>query len=289
MHALEEHYVAKFLTKRASELHWLKMKFARWGLLNVLTVLGNSLFLVSMLYAKLVISKSVSLEEAIVASILFTFFSGAVRQVAQVGNYIKESSNSGKRICLFLLSEELQNYTQKALNNCTVQDRLQSGEIELGAPVGTVEIRNGSFFWQNTKYNTSVQQEKLNIKQKKIDSSKLRLEEEKELLGKNDEMGPELILREINLKFKAGASTARIGSLGSGKSSLLSAILGQMYQTTDTSVNCHGSMAYVSQKPWITSSTIKDVILFGKEYNHERFEACLKWSCLEGDLKELSG
>src|SRR3990167_1468915 len=98
-----------------------------------------------------------------------------------------------------------------------------------------------------------------------------------------------LILRDIDLEILAGSCVAVIGKVGSGKSSLFSAIIGEMYAVRGSEVTVAGSMAYVSQKPWITSSTIKDVILFGKEYNHERFEACLEYSGLKSDLQEILG
>ena len=95
------------------------------------------------------------------------------------------------------------------------------------------------------------------------------------------------ILKALELAIKPGECVAIIGRTGAGKSSLLAAILGEIYAAPGSKVSVNGSMAYVSQKPWITSSTIKDVILFGKEYHAERFEACLEYSGLKSDLVEI--
>ena len=63
-----------------------------------------------------------------------------------------------------------------------------------------------------------------------------------------------------------------VGKVGSGKSSLLSAILGEMHKLNDGTINKFGSTAYVSQQAWIQNATVKNNILFNlplkeKEYN----------------------
>jgi ABC-type multidrug transport system fused ATPase/permease subunit len=59
------------------------------------------------------------------------------------------------------------------------------------------------------------------------------------------------------------------GEVGSGKSSLLSAILGKMNKECGR-VMIDGSLAYVSQQPWIMNATLKDNILFGEPFNVEK-------------------
>ena len=82
-----------------------------------------------------------------------------------------------------------------------------------------------------------------------------------------------------------------IGEVGSGKSSLLNAILNNMLQLTpkETKVIVNGSIAYVSQTSWIQNSTLRNNILFFKEYEKEKYENILKISELEQDIKILSG
>lgn len=54
------------------------------------------------------------------------------------------------------------------------------------------------------------------------------------------------------------------GAVGAGKSSLLSAILGNM-NLEKGRLALDGSLAYVSQQPWIVNSTLRDNILFGEQ------------------------
>jgi ABC-type transport system involved in cytochrome bd biosynthesis fused ATPase/permease subunit len=64
---------------------------------------------------------------------------------------------------------------------------------------------------------------------------------------------------------------ALIGKVGSGKSSLLSCLSGELYQKLGTSIKLCGSMAYVSQKAWISSKSIKENILFERPYDEKRY------------------
>ena len=57
------------------------------------------------------------------------------------------------------------------------------------------------------------------------------------------------VLNDINLSIKPGSLTAIVGAVGSGKSSLLSACLGDMVKESGT-VNVVGSTAYVPQQAW---------------------------------------
>jgi ATP-binding cassette, subfamily C (CFTR/MRP), member 1 len=65
-----------------------------------------------------------------------------------------------------------------------------------------------------------------------------------------------------------------LGRVGSGKSSLLSAIIGEMHKQNGKVV-VTDSLAYVPQNPWIQSATIKDNILFSHEYEEEFYNLVL--------------
>ncbi|KPP67727.1 multidrug resistance-associated protein 5-like [Scleropages formosus] len=78
-------------------------------------------------------------------------------------------------------------------------------------------------------------------------------------------------LNHINLRVKKGTLLGICGGVGSGKSSLLSTMLGQM-KLLAGSVAVSGGLAYVAQQAWIFNDTLRENILFGKEYDKERQE-----------------
>ncbi len=65
-----------------------------------------------------------------------------------------------------------------------------------------------------------------------------------------------------------------VGTVGSGKSSLLSALLGDMVRVKGFA-NIRGKIAYVPQQAWMQNATLKNNILFGKEYKGDLYEKVL--------------
>jgi len=61
-----------------------------------------------------------------------------------------------------------------------------------------------------------------------------------------------------------------VGSVGSGKSSLLSAILSEMKLKSGDFQVC-GSIALCSQQAWIKNASLKDNILFGEPFNKFKY------------------
>ncbi|CAA0384761.1 unnamed protein product [Arabidopsis thaliana] len=94
-------------------------------------------------------------------------------------------------------------------------------------------------------------------------------------------------LDDIELKVKSGMKVAICGAVGSGKSSLLSSILGEIQKLKGT-VRVSGKQAYVPQSPWILSGTIRDNILFGSIYESEKYERTVKACALIKDFELFS-
>lgn len=91
-------------------------------------------------------------------------------------------------------------------------------------------------------------------------------------------------LNGINLRVKRGTKVAVCGTVGSGKSSLLSSILGEMEKLSGA-VEISGSKAYVSQSPWILTGNVRDNILFGNRYDRDKYERTVKACALVKDLE----
>ncbi|XP_042496376.1 ABC transporter C family member 3-like [Macadamia integrifolia] len=99
-----------------------------------------------------------------------------------------------------------------------------------------------------------------------------------------DILSPDLTLKDLNFRVNRGMRVAVCGSVGSGKSSLLSCILGEMPKVSGA-IMLNGTKAYVAQSPWIQSGKIVENILFGKEMDKERYKMVLEACSLEKDLE----
>lgn len=79
-----------------------------------------------------------------------------------------------------------------------------------------------------------------------------------------------------------------VGKVGCGKSSLLSAIIGEMYKLKGK-INVDGRVAYAPQIPWIQNATIRENILFGSEFDETLYRQVVSSCCLGPDLELFPG
>ncbi|KAK5851307.1 hypothetical protein PBY51_002110 [Eleginops maclovinus] len=96
------------------------------------------------------------------------------------------------------------------------------------------------------------------------------------------------VLHNINVMVPQGSLLAVVGHVGCGKSSLISALLGEV-EKLEGEVSIRGSVAYVPQQAWIQNATLRDNILFGKDYNEPKYRCVLEACALTPDLEVLPG
>uniref|UniRef100_A0A670YU83 Multidrug resistance-associated protein 4 n=1 Tax=Pseudonaja textilis TaxID=8673 RepID=A0A670YU83_PSETE len=92
-------------------------------------------------------------------------------------------------------------------------------------------------------------------------------------------------LQDISFTVKPGELLTVIGPVGAGKSSLLSAVLGEL-SIIRGFMDVQGKIAYVSQQPWVFSGTVRNNILFGKDYQKEKYEKVLRVCALKKQLED---
>ncbi|GMR36740.1 hypothetical protein PMAYCL1PPCAC_06935 [Pristionchus mayeri] len=101
-------------------------------------------------------------------------------------------------------------------------------------------------------------------------------------------------LRDINAVVKRGSFISVVGTVGCGKSSLLSAMLGELTRVRGE-IRMNGRVAYVPQQAWIQNLSVRDNITFGKPFNRKWYDKVI-FSCAlapdfailpHGDLTEI--
>uniref|UniRef100_A0A8B9TR60 ABC-type glutathione-S-conjugate transporter n=1 Tax=Anas platyrhynchos TaxID=8839 RepID=A0A8B9TR60_ANAPL len=99
------------------------------------------------------------------------------------------------------------------------------------------------------------------------------------------EVGCSFLYR-IDLTVPQGSLIAIVGQVGAGKSSLLSALLGELEQM-DGCVTMKGTAAYVPQQAWIQNASVEDNILFGNEMDEAWFNSVVDACALQPDLESF--
>jgi ABC-type multidrug transport system fused ATPase/permease subunit len=95
-------------------------------------------------------------------------------------------------------------------------------------------------------------------------------------------------LFDVSFKVHDGELLAVVGKVGSGKSAIMSALLGEIYKTQGT-VLIRGAVAYVPQSPFIMNATVRENILFGLGFDKRRYESIVEGCGLAQDIINLPG
>ncbi|XP_075236312.1 ATP-binding cassette sub-family C member 4-like [Lycorma delicatula] len=150
-----------------------------------------------------------------------------------------------------------------------------------------VAIRRLQNFLMQTEYKSQVE---LNYKNKngKVDDTgcmnKILIKDVSASWYPNGNDPPTLNM--INCTLKEGTLTGIIGSIGSGKSSFLQLLLGEI-EVLQGYIAIQGSVSYASQEAWVFSGSVRQNILFGQSFDRKRYKEVIKICALEQDFKLL--
>lgn len=160
------------------------------------------------------------------------------------------------RFPLNMLPQVISNLAQASVSIKRIQNFLANDELDPDAvnkdktlPGNAITVHNGTFSWARSS---------------------------------------EPVLDNINLLVPTGSLVAIVGHVGCGKSSLVSALLGET-EKLEGDVSIRGSVAYVPQQAWIQNSTLKDNILFGRPDSENNYKKVLEACALVTDLEVLPG
>ena len=93
-------------------------------------------------------------------------------------------------------------------------------------------------------------------------------------------------LQHIDFTAHKGDLSCVVGRVGSGKSSFLQAILGDIWKVHGEVV-VHGKTAYVAQQAWVMNATVKENVIFGHRWDPHFYDLTIKACALMEDFKTL--
>lgn len=96
------------------------------------------------------------------------------------------------------------------------------------------------------------------------------------------------ILDDVSLAMKKGTLTICSGPVGSGKTALARAILGELRPASGEITLCSERIGYCDQNPWLPPGTIKQIICsFAEDVDDRRYQEVVSACCLAQDLASL--
>lgn len=170
------------------------------------------------------------------------------------------------------------------------------------AQSGSISITNGNFTWGDpdaTKEEATLQQGSSSAESNDEPSDANAFVSNSgdiEIFRNPTLVDSSYTLHNISCRFEPGSLVAVVGPVGSGKTSFLSAILGEMESVNGSKVHIprtreeiglNGFLSYCSQSPWVISETIRGNIVFGRPFDHRRYERVLDCCALRDDLAIL--
>ncbi|KAF9207493.1 hypothetical protein BGZ49_000308 [Haplosporangium sp. Z 27] len=220
-------------------------------------------------------------QRVFVSITLFNLLNRPIGMLSHIMAEVIGVTVATNRIQKFLLAEEVSEDTVEVVKTLP-----QDPNIPL------IEIKDAVFAWEPEA--PEVETEKERKKREKIaDKKQKQLEKEAIKAGKpipekekpvEKNYDPTLI--DINLSISRGNLTAVVGKVGQGKTSLLSAIIGDMYKRQG-SAKVYGRLAYVPQQAWIVNATLKDNITFGNSFDQTRYDRVIMACGLLPDIAML--
>lgn len=188
--------------------------------------------------------------------------------IPQIINIVNIFNSLISPVKFFLMSYMFKVEAEASAKRMSLMARLDKFEPLLNSPDlphGTIEIMNADFAWEDPRYEDLFK-----------------------ILGKTGSSSSVTILNNISIKLNPGELLMLVGKVGSGKSSLLQAMMNEMIKKKGE-VKKNGKIAYVPQEAFLLNDTIRNNIIFGLPFDQGKFDRVLDLCELREDLKTLSG
>lgn len=203
------------------------------------------------------IGKNVLTPEVVFPALsLFSLLTEPMLALPQIFSTLAQTKVSLNRLVNLFMMEEIENSVINRTN-----DKINKDDV-------SIDIKNATFTWTSKKDQNVTSDEENAIEQ---------------------ELNP-IALKDIDFTARKGQLTCIVGRVGSGKTTLLKAMLGIIPVDTEAGnpiINVNGSIAYCAQNPWILNTSVKENIVFGRNYNKAFYEEVISACQLTSDFELL--
>ncbi|KAJ3211412.1 hypothetical protein HK099_008008 [Clydaea vesicula] len=234
--------------------------------------------------------QGLSVSKIFTSMVILGLFKATIAALAGSLSEIISSKVSYERITAYLKVSEVDTSANSV-------ERLPSNEDDDGANV--IEFKNCTIKWpkKDNLLLEKEEEEKKKVEKENSKKSKKKIKNEekikKEDTTKEKKLEEEVVnfapvLKNISFQVKKGEILVVLGKVGSGKSALVNAILGEMIMEAKEVAKVRGTTALSSQTPWLLNATIKENIVFGKKFDKNWYEKVISACSLTHDIEILN-
>ncbi|KAH8923770.1 P-loop containing nucleoside triphosphate hydrolase protein [Atractiella rhizophila] len=245
------HWKAKVQSARDDELNWrIKQNVLGSAISFIWLWLPSCVVLAAFSTFTVILKQPLTVSKAFVAIQIFSQLQAPMSQLPNEIFALLQAWVSMSRIQAYLQEEEVEDWASA----------VKGAEESLGSEDGTVGFENASFKWH--------------IMEKGRDKSEVE---------ESFTLGP------LDLDFKVGGLNLVSGPIGSGKSSLLSALLGEIPRVQGRVLvdKRNHNVAYAGQQPFLEFASIRENIVFHSRWDEQKYWATVKACALQPDLDML--
>jgi ATP-binding cassette subfamily C (CFTR/MRP) protein 1 len=301
--AWEEAFEKRIVDLRAKELRRLLQYFFATVTSRILWNFTPLLVALATFAAYVWSGHQLDVASALTALALFDILRFPLAMLPQVINNTVEASVSLNRIRSFLMCAEHSGPADRdgvgggaaadgagcsvSLESVTAAYGSRGSVIAAAKGVAKIDPRVAEKEWEVSLLRSQLREAERKIRELSGQSS-LSFAEEEQATGDAGVSAP-LCLKRVDLECHPGDLVAVVGGVGSGKSSVLAAILGEVRNVAGN-VDVTGTLAYHSQIPFIMNATVRDNILFGhvdEPVDEDMYRRALDASALRHDLDLL--
>ncbi|KIY51798.1 P-loop containing nucleoside triphosphate hydrolase protein [Fistulina hepatica ATCC 64428] len=177
-----------------------------------------------------------------------------------------------------------------ALNAVQRLQTIFHAELMPGAPFEIVpdqklalDARDVSFEWETVARPADASDKEKQGHQQKAADANVDVDVDVDQLGV--ERAP-FTVKNVTVQVARGSVVAIVGNVGSGKSSLLQGLIGEM-RKTGGEISFGSNVAYCPQTAWVQNATLRENVVFGQAFDADRYWEVLEDACLLPDLKIL--
>jgi ABC-type multidrug transport system fused ATPase/permease subunit len=274
---------------RDQEMKLLRSELFMWGWVLTSAVCSPLLALVASFSFFVLVSESnlITPANAFSALLLFGILRFPINMTARLVGKMAQALEAASRVSNFLAREIRTPETQGRSSSNSGSGLDQNNErVVLELKDGCFSIDPQEDFLRLSRHSSTVNLEDGPLEVGPPDEGTV----ENEHGGDKAPSAPlSFALRDISLLLKKSDVIAVVGKVGSGKTLLLRALLGEVppIDSSSTALSISGTLSYAAQEPFILNTSLRNNVIFGSVFNEDRYEKVIDACCLRPDMQRL--